>query len=307
MVQSSFNPQSPQNVAVVIRINQGSFAEGFPLLVQILEDGRIIQEHDDLPSTRVEAESLVNYLTKQRQKLQPKVFVFYNSKGLFSPDLLYQFRSVLEAYHGKVIGQPFDLSDQNLNTRNISQEVKKAIEEADALAVLPDGQTKDSTAFKNAIDIINWNNGKKPILGANTLYVQEVLNQPKETIVDTLFLAVDWHPDQCGAKDFRENIRKYWGGDLNRRTTLAYEAVQAVLQTIKPNSPVIRTNDIQNKLSQAGIGTEVAASSDAIKGLLISFNETHDRKELTTRAIATVDFVNKRPQFVLAQDVPCPN
>jgi branched-chain amino acid transport system substrate-binding protein len=34
----------PQNVAVVLRINSGSFAEGFPVELRILENGRTIQE-----------------------------------------------------------------------------------------------------------------------------------------------------------------------------------------------------------------------------------------------------------------------
>ncbi|MBH8571807.1 ABC transporter substrate-binding protein [Nostocaceae cyanobacterium CENA369] len=254
-------------------------------------------------STRVEAESLVKYFIQGRDQSKRKVVVFRNSKELFSEDLFEQFRSVLEGemYKGLVIAK-FDISDAKFDPSKLPQEI---INTADALAVFPDGQTNNDTAFKKAIDIINWNNGKKPILGANTLYVQEILNQPKKTTVDALYLAVDWHPKQCGAQDFADQIRQYWGGDLNRRTALAYEAVQAVLQTIEPNSSVIRTKDIQNKLSQAGIGDKVAASSDAIKGLLISFiNEYHDRRQITTRAIVTV---SEKKNFILKQDVPCSN
>lgn len=49
MVQSSSSPQPPKNVAVVLRISAGSFVDGFSVSLQILEDGQIIQEHDDLP------------------------------------------------------------------------------------------------------------------------------------------------------------------------------------------------------------------------------------------------------------------
>ncbi len=50
MVQFSSSPQLPQNVAVFLQISAGSFADGFPVLLRILEDGQIIQEHDDLPA-----------------------------------------------------------------------------------------------------------------------------------------------------------------------------------------------------------------------------------------------------------------
>src|SRR5689334_14599920 len=45
MVQSP----SPQNVAVVLRIGAGSFSDGFPVTLQILEDGRIIEEDQTCP------------------------------------------------------------------------------------------------------------------------------------------------------------------------------------------------------------------------------------------------------------------
>ncbi|MCC5613746.1 ABC transporter substrate-binding protein [Nostoc sp. CHAB 5836] len=250
-------------------------------------------------STRVEAHSLVQYLVDDLKKPQPKVVVFYNSKESFSKDLFNQFVQVIKAFKGGVIAT-FDLSDLNFDTSQLPPEVK----DADALAVLADGQTNDTEAFQKAINIIKLNNGKKPVLGSNSLYLQEVINQAKDTTVNRLFLAVDWHQKQCGAAAFAKQINEYWGGDLNRRTALAYEAVQAVLQAIKlsSNSPVTR-QDIQQKLSETGIIPGVAASSAIIEGFPISFDATGDRREFTTRAIVTV---NNKLRFDLVKDVPCP-
>lgn len=233
-------------------------------------------------SSRVEAHSLVQYLVDVLKKPQPKVVVFYNSRESFSKDLFDQFVQVIKAFKGGVIAT-FDLSDPNFDASQLPPEVK----DADALAVLPDGQTNDTIAFQKAINIIKLNNREKPVLGSNTLYLQEVLNQAKDTTVNRLLLAVDWHQNQCGAAAFAKQINEYWGGDLNRRTALAYEAVQAVLQAIKlSNSPVTR-QDIQQKLSETGIIPEVAASSAIIKALPISFDARGDRRELTTRVIVT--------------------
>ena len=99
---------------------------------------------------------------------------------------------------------------------------------ADAIAVLPDGGTGDRTALTKAIDVINLNNGEKPVLAANTLYLQEVINLAKPALVNKVFMAVDWHPEMCEAKDFAAQVNQYWGGDLNRRAALAYEAVQVL-------------------------------------------------------------------------------
>lgn len=250
-------------------------------------------------SSRVEAHSLVQYLVDDLKKPQPKVVVFYNSKEGFSKDLLDQFIQVLTAFNGRIIAT-FDLSDVNFDANKLPPEVKNA----DALAVLPDGGTNNEIAFQKTIDIIKSNKGEKPILGANTLYLQKVIDQAGKTTVNRLFLAVDWHPKQCGAGIFAKQINDYWGGDLNRRTTLSYEAVQAVLQAIKLSGTSVTRQDIRQKLSETGIKPGVAADSAIIKGLPISFDERGDRKEITTRAIVSV---NDQLKFDLVKDVPCPN
>ncbi|WP_414578319.1 ABC transporter substrate-binding protein [Anabaena sp. CCY 9402-a] len=248
-------------------------------------------------SSRVEAYSLVQYLVENLKKPQPKVVVFYNSQEEFSQDLFEQFKQVLRAFNGRIIAK-FDLSDPKFDITKLPPEVR----DADALALLPDGGTNDSLALQKAVDIIKLNNRKKPILGANPLYLQEVIDKAQTTTVNSLFLTVDWHPNQCGAGNFRKEINEYWGGDLNRRTALAYEAIQAVLQAIKlSNSPVNR-QEIRQKLSETGIRPETAASSKIIDGLKISFNARGDRIEFTTRAIVSV---NNQLKFNLVKDVPC--
>ncbi|MDF5710225.1 MAG: ABC transporter substrate-binding protein [Nostoc sp. S4] len=278
-------------------------------------------------STRVEAESLVEYLTKKLKKPEPKVVIIYNKKDLFSMDLFNQFKNLIEgkAYQGLVIKDFDNLSDVKFDPEKLPQEV---INQADALVVLPDGQTNDNIAFNKAIDIIKWNKGKKIILGANTLYGQQVLNLSSKTTKDRLFLAVDWHPDQCGAKPFADQIHKYWGGDLNRRTALAYEAVQALLKAIElSNLSVDRTN-IKRKLLDTEIENQealkkVAALSHTIQKIIyrsglqsfepsvpISFKANGDRREITTRAIVTVDTIDTIDQnrkFVLDPEPHCSN
>lgn len=249
-------------------------------------------------TSRVEASSLVQYLVNDLNKPHPNVVVFYNPNELFSQDLFDQFVQVLSAFEGRIIAT-FDLSDPNFDTRQLPQQVK----DADALVVLPDGGTGDTTAFQKAIAIIKLNNREKPILGANTLYLQDVLEQAGEATVDRLFIAVDWHPKQCGAGEFSRQINEYWGGDLNRRTALAYEAVQTVVQAIRLSKSSITRQDVKQKLSETGIRDNATASSAIIKGLSISFDARGDRREITTRAIVTV---NNQLRFDLAKDVPCP-
>ncbi|HIK06067.1 MAG TPA: ABC transporter substrate-binding protein [Trichormus sp. M33_DOE_039] len=252
-------------------------------------------------SSRVEADSLVQYLVNDLKKPDPKVVVFYNPHEGFSKDLYDQFEQVIRAFNGSVIAK-FDLSDTNFDPRNLPPQVSNA----DALVLLPDGGTNDSMALQKAIDIVKLNNGKKPILAANPMYLQKVINEAEKATVNSLFLAVDWHPKQCGAKKFRKEINQYWGGDLNRRTALAYEAVQALLQAIKlSNAPVTR-QEIRQKLSETGIRSETAASSAVVEGLPIRFDPRGDRIEFTTRVIVTVKNVDNKLSFEMVKDVPCP-
>ncbi|MEH2268673.1 MAG: ABC transporter substrate-binding protein [Nostoc sp.] len=233
-------------------------------------------------STKVEAENLLKYFYESYRK-NPNLVIFYNRKEFFSKNLAEQFEELIKdpPYQGRLIDK-FDLSDETLDPKKLPQDVENAVKKANVLAVLPDGKTSSNKVFNKTIDIINWNDGKKPILGANTLYLGSVLNQIKN--INNLYLAVEWHPDQHGAEDFADQIRKDWGGNSNRRTALAYEAVQALLQPMKQLQPMSR-RDFKNKFSDPN---QVAALSDTIKSiqkkpiLPISFHTNSDHKKYTT-------------------------
>ncbi|MEO1402909.1 MAG: ABC transporter substrate-binding protein [Cyanobacteria bacterium J06635_1] len=250
-------------------------------------------------STRVEAQTLIGYLVNDLKQTQPRVVAFYNPNELFSNDMFEQFEQVLTSYGGELIAA-FDLSDPKLQADQLPPQVSQA----DAIAILPDGGTDSDTALQKAVDFIKLNDGDKPILGANTLYLQKVINEGQDTLVDRLFIAVDWHPQQCGAETFSQQVREYWGGDLNRRTALAYEALQVIVSKLPaaPASKVTR-GYIRQKLSETGITEGAAPQSDVLAGQTISFDARGDRREITTRAIVTV---NDQLRFALAKDDNCP-
>jgi branched-chain amino acid transport system substrate-binding protein len=252
-------------------------------------------------SSYIEARSLVEYLVKPDglNKPQPKVVVFYNSQESFSKDLFTQFTDVIRKEFDGTIIATFDLSDPNLDIKQLPKEATNA----DALVLLPDGRTNDdNTALEKAINIIKLNKGKKPILGANTLYLQEVINKTQNTTVNSLFLADDWHPKQCGAAAFAQKVNDYWAGDLNGRMALSYEAVQAAVQAIKLSGESVNRQQIRQKLADTDKKPETAAFSSVIQGWKISFNTRGDRKEITTQPVFTV---NKELRFDIAKDIPC--
>ncbi|MEJ1934308.1 ABC transporter substrate-binding protein, partial [Nostoc sp. NIES-2111] len=234
-------------------------------------------------SSQIEARSLVEYLVKPDglNKPQPKVVVFYNSQELFSRDLFAEFNDIVtNEFNGRIITS-FDLSDSKFDTNQLPPQVK----DADALLLLPDGRTNNNTAWEKAIDIIKLNRREKPILGANTLYLQEAINKTQNATVNRLFIADDWHPKQCSAAAFAQQIRNYWGGDLNGRMALSFDAVTAVLKAIQLSGTSMNRQQIKEKLSQTANKPETVASSATIKGLKISFDSRGDRKEITKQPI----------------------
>ena len=124
-------------------------------------------------STSKEAFALVRYLTTELKVERPNVVAFYNSQESFSTDLFDQLRENVELERGTVTA--FDLAAPDFDRQQLPGEVA----EADAIAVLPDGGTGDRKAIAKSVDIIELNNGNKPILAANTLYLQSVIDQTK--------------------------------------------------------------------------------------------------------------------------------
>ena len=192
---------------------------------------------------------------------------------------------------GSIINE-FDLSDRNHNF--IASDSLEEVKDADAIVVIPDGQTNTSAPFGRAIEVIKANKGEKLVLGANSLYLEDVLSEVSgtvgdEALVKKLFIAVDWHPLQCNAKAFAKEANQRWQGDVNRRTALSVEAVQVLLKTFKPK--VDRTKVLQ------ALSSGIEADSDIIEGQTISFDSNGDRKE-SNAFIVTVELDGNKLKFV---------
>ncbi|NJO79190.1 MAG: ABC transporter substrate-binding protein [Cyanobacteria bacterium RM1_2_2] len=243
-------------------------------------------------STRVEAGTLVNYLTAQISR--PKVAIFYNKEDTFSRNLFNEFQSILNNKAGEAVAT-FDLSEKIDVGAKLSQ-----VEDVDALAVLPDGRTRTDAAFNQAVEVIQANRGEKLILGSNPLYDQSVIDQAGlDNIRSKLILATDWYRECAlegeGRRFVDQAEQEYWYGGVNRTTALSYEAVQAVLATLAPG---VTPTQIQQKLAT---GTPI--QSDVFADESLSFDENGDRRELTQR-ILTTPGNNPRSPFDLVQGCP---
>ncbi|MHC0068780.1 TIR domain-containing protein [Nostoc sp. UIC 10890] len=236
-------------------------------------------------STKVEAESLVNYLLDKSGKPKPKVVVFFNSEEEYSISINEQFQKLSK--DNGIITVHHRLSLPNFSLSQYLEEMKTA----DALAVFPDGQTVDNNnSFIRVFDVIKDKFAPQLILGGNSLYLMETLNQLKSSELELnnrLIIAVDWHPKQLNADykaDPKANVfamqaETYWYGDVNYRTAMAYEATKILVKMLQSGVRNDRSS-IKDKLSKFSPENSVVSDST------VSF-DNGDRKETITRVLVT--------------------
>jgi ABC-type branched-subunit amino acid transport system substrate-binding protein len=183
------------------------------------------------PTTSIEAESLVNQLLLVGEK---KAAVFYNPNSPFSASLWEEFKKQFEALGGETfrISNYYDLSKNknNFNAEAAIKEVEKGGKTA--LLLLPDGQVTDS--LENALEMIKANNDRNWVVGPWTLYdprTLELATQLKS--VEKLGISVFWHPLISFDKKFPQNVEKLWGGPVNTRAALTYDAARTLIKALE--------------------------------------------------------------------------
>jgi len=235
---------------------------------------------------------LVEYATdpshNSRKSNDPKIAVFY-SKGIAYPEsLLSEFTTAL-GNRGTIVGS-FDLA-------NMDTAWESKLQDVDFIALFPDGETQNSARLDNAIKLIK--STTQPILGSNTLYIQDVRSRVPEIAPCRLFIAVDWTPGQ-GDVDRNKIVTDTWGGDDNHRTALANDAATALWEALKQvkgpdvagNTPTsINMRELLTKISFIGMTGNV------------QFAPNGDRKEVpTTRTYVTI-VPGQNPPYVSLKQV----
>jgi eukaryotic-like serine/threonine-protein kinase len=218
------------------------------------------------PTTSIEAEGLVNQLLSVGQK---KVAVFYNPNSPFSASLWEEFKKQFEAQGGATFRTSnYDLSKNDFNAEAAMKEVDKAGKTA--IAVFPDGQV--TKAVENALEMIKANNDRNWIVGPWTLYEPRMLEVAKQLkSVDKLGLSVFWHPTISFDQKFPVNAEKLWGGPVNTRSALTYDAAKTLIKAL----------EIQSEPSREGMQQTLASpgfKADGATGIIEFDSTTGNRK-----------------------------
>lgn len=210
-----------------------------------------------IPSDQFTGTALVRHLLSAGKN---KPVVFYNSQSSYSTSL----KDAMVTTLGLEGGQVAKLVD--LSQGNPPAELPGS--GADALVLLP-----DSSTFDQAIAVAQANQNQLPIWAGDAFYRIEALQKGGASLTGAV-IAVPWHPQQADAA-FVNASTSLWGGDINWRTALSYDAFQALqaAQSIGKVTPTMGTQGRQ-ALDQA-----LAAQNFTAKGTTgaISFLPSGDR------------------------------
>jgi branched-chain amino acid transport system substrate-binding protein len=178
-----------------------------------------------VPSDRFAANALAKYAIETLQTT--RVAVFYNSQSDYSKSLKDEFTTALVSDGGEVVGE-FDLVAADFNAETALQQAQTRGAQALMLAA-------NSETLEPAYNVIRFNLQSLPLLGGDSLYRRDTLVIGGENAVD-MVLAVPWHVQSNPESAFPTEAAKLWGGDVNWRTAMAYDATEAIIAALKQST-----------------------------------------------------------------------
>jgi branched-chain amino acid transport system substrate-binding protein len=205
-----------------------------------------------VPSDYIAARALREYALKNLKKT--KAVVFFNSESSYSKSLKSEFSQSMGAGGGAIV-QEIDMANDDFNANTALTQANTAGAEFIMLAA-------NNSALEKPLQVIDNNNKKLPILAGDGLYSPKVLEGGKDKAVG-MTIAVPWHIDGDPRAKFATSSRQFWRADVNWRTALAYDAVQAFAVAMKTPNPTRET--IQRALSNPTF--QATGSSGPIKFL----------------------------------------
>lgn len=207
------------------------------------------------PNTRDLTEPLANYAVNTLDKT--KIAICSDSEAQASISFSDNFTWEVYNHGGEIIPIDCNLSGDLLPSQIPSNAVSKG---ADALLLNPSIRTVDQ-----ALEIAAANNDRLTLLGNHSLNTYKTLKDGQNN-VNSMVLAVAWHPPES-ANSFTKDAQKLWGGAVNWRTAMAYDATQSISEAIAFGA---EREEIQQALANPGFSAQGVTSD-------ISFLPSGDR------------------------------
>ncbi len=212
-----------------------------------------------VPSDRFTANTLAKYMVDSLNLNQAAIF--YNENSSYSRSLKDEFTTALYGDGGTVVAQ-VNLSEANFNSFDA---VESATEQgAEAIILLANTET-----ISEALQVMRVNAKTLPVLGGDSLYRPEILQVGSDS--EGMVVAIPWHILNHTNSAFPVAATQLWGGSVNWRSTMAYDATQALIAGISVDST---RQGVQRVLSEPGFSTQGGSGT-------IRFLPSGDRNQAT--------------------------
>ncbi|MEO1208818.1 MAG: ABC transporter substrate-binding protein [Cyanobacteria bacterium J06638_20] len=187
-----------------------------------------------IPSDFVTARALSEHLLNRLHQSAAAVFYADNSDG--SRSLRDELATALSLNGSKIV-QDYDLAAPDFDaSKKVNQ---AAVQGATALILLPDLAQRD-----RALQVIRANQNRLHVLGNAHLYTAKTLEMVGPEAVG-MTLAIPWHSHTDPDAPFVHHSRDLWNGEVNWRTALTYDAMQAFIVAMEQT---LTRQDIQRTL-----------------------------------------------------------
>ncbi|MEA5509567.1 bifunctional serine/threonine-protein kinase/ABC transporter substrate-binding protein [Crocosphaera sp. UHCC 0190] len=190
-----------------------------------------------IPQDSLNAERLARYLAQTARR--QKVVVFYNPNSAYSRSLHERFLISFDEQGGQVVKQ-FDLSKPIFDAAAAIRQGENR--GATSLVLFPDAKS-NPYAFSNALKVIRANQGKYLMVGGDSLYTTDVL-QERGTAKD-IIVAISWHYLANSNQVFLAEGKKLWEGTVSSRTAMAYDAAKVLATALENQSSLDFRQKIQ--------------------------------------------------------------
>jgi branched-chain amino acid transport system substrate-binding protein len=139
-----------------------------------------------------------------------------------------EYANYIRQAGGKVSSIVCDLGTADFNPSTF---MSRAIGDgAEGLLLIP-----RADKINSVIELAKENKGRLPLFGLSQMYTKKTL-QLGQADVKGLVLSVPWHPDAIPDNPFATKASKLWGGQVNARTAIAYDALQIIIAGLKQGS-----------------------------------------------------------------------
>jgi branched-chain amino acid transport system substrate-binding protein len=200
-----------------------------------------------VPSDRFTATTLSRYLIDTAQ--QPNVAIYFNADSDYSQSLKQELTTAIYSDGGQVVAE-VNVAEPGFNAQaSLEQAVGQG---AEAVVLATNTATLDQ-----ALQVIAANQTGLLLLGGDSLYNPKLLQQGGAA-ADGMIVTVPWIFLSNPNSAFASQARQLWGGDVNWRTAMAYDAFVAIATGLSPNA---NRQGLQATLTSGGFSAQGATGA----------------------------------------------